>query len=189
MSRLRRPLIALIAFLAAGCALFHAGRGVKSCRYTFHGVTLAGFDGAAADWRLDVGVANPNPHPVTLNRMRFTLLRGADTLLTGWNPEKRVLAPGDSQRLAATLTLPLAALGRLPPALLVDTAAEFTLVGDAYLDTWLGAMKFPGALHQTLHVNMPEQMARCNELFMRRLFGAPAPAPVEPTRPSPDDTL
>src|SRR6185436_10337876 len=108
---------------------------------------------------------NPNPHEVTLQKIRFALVHEQDTLITGWNPEKRVLAPGDSQALRATLQLPHAAFKRLPNDIWTDPDARFELIGDAFLDTWVGEMRFPGAFHQVIHVNMPQQMARYRDLM------------------------
>jgi hypothetical protein len=197
-SVVNRSFLALALLTLGACSLLHPGRGVKSCRYGFRAITFSGFEGSQSDWKLDLSVVNPNSHPVTLNRMHFALMHDQDTLLSGWNPEKRVLAPGDSQTLETTLEFPIAALGRLPPALLADADAQFTLVGDAYLDTWVGAMRFPGALRQTIHVNMPKQLTHYRDLLMNRFFapwmskGAP-PSPdsaVPPPQPPPaDDTL
>jgi hypothetical protein len=190
-----RSLALLLALGLAGCAWMRAGKGVKSCRYRFHGLAFTGLSGAQTNWRVDLSVVNPNSHPVTLNRMRYALLHGADTLLAGWNPAARELAPGDSQPLEATLELPHAAWKRLPPGIFSDTAAKFTLIGDAYLDTWVGPLRFPGALRQEIKVNMPEQIVRYRDLMLQRFFQWPTRPPEKPegdSSPPPaprDDTL
>jgi hypothetical protein len=197
-----RTLLATALLSLMGCSLLHPARGVKACRYGFRSIAFSGFDGAQTNWRLDMSVVNPNPHPVTLNRMHFALKHGEDTLLSGWNPQKQELAAGDSQVVHATLQLPNAALSRLPPEMLINPDAQFTLIGDAYLDTWLGAMRFPGAFHQTIHVNMPEQIARYRDMMMRQFFGgftgprdgpqdgAPEPGqPPDRASPPANDTL
>jgi hypothetical protein len=109
-------------------------------------------------------------------------------LLSGWNPEKRVLAPGDSQSFQAPLELPHAAWKRLPADVLTNPDVRFEIIGDAYLDTWLGEMTFPGALHQTIHVNMPAVIEKFQNQMLRRFFSWP-PGPQEPpTAPPPEET-
>jgi hypothetical protein len=159
-----------LALGMSACALFRAGQGVKSCRYHYRDFHFASVDQAKTYWLIDVDVVNPNAKPVTLDRMRFSLLHADDTLVTAWNPKRKQLAPGDSLSFRSSLEIPHALLQRLPPGLLADPRAEFTLVGDAYLDTWLGEMTLPGALRQTLHVNMPEQVNKVRDLFLRRMF-------------------
>lgn len=191
--RHRRSLVpalsALLVFLLLGltsCALFNPGKGLKSCRYTYRSLAFASVDKERTYWVVDVGVVNPNVHPVTLEKMRFSLVHGKDTLLTGWNPAKKAVAAGDSTILQSTLELPHAALQRLPPSLLANTNAEFTLIGDAFLQTWVGEVHVQDALKKTIHVNMPEQVAKVRNLFMKHLFpgfGFPAPRPSDPRQP------
>lgn len=177
----------ILALALAGC--YHPGRGLKSCRYHFRELAFAGLDGSATHWNLRLGIANPNTHEVSLSRMRFTLLHEADTLISGWNPEEHVIPAGDSVTVAATLDLPNAVLQRLPPGIWSRSDAEFRLVGDAYLHTWLGNLTVPGAVDQTVHVDMTKQMARLRELLMRKMFdwqkllrqgGVPGPATAPP---------
>jgi hypothetical protein len=197
-----RPLRLFLLFSAlalAGC--FHIGRGVKSCRYHFQGLTFAGMDAAATHWKLRLGVANPNAHEVTLTRMRFSLLHEADTLLSGWNPQERVLGPGDSISAETSLDLPHSILQRLPPAIWTRTDAEFRIVADAYLHTWMGDLLVPGAIDQTVRVDMTKQTNRLRDLLIQKLFSWPEklrgggipqpdtsePAPVPP--PAGDEPL
>lgn len=184
-------LAAALALGLAACSLFNPSRGLKACRYDFLAFAFASVDGSSTYWTVDMGVKNPNSRPVTLQKMRFALLRGRDTLVSAWNPERRELAAGDSAILQTTLQLPHAILQRLPPSLLAETRAEFTLIGEAYLQTWVGEVRVPGALNQTLHVNMPEQVAKVRNIFMRNLFkgfGRPrSESPAAPTDPAVPD--
>lgn len=154
----------------SACALFRAGQGVKSCRYHYRTFHFASVDQAKTYWLIDIDVVNPNKKPVTLDKMRFSLLHAEDTLVAAWNPERKELAPGDSLSIRSNLEIPHALLQRLPPSLLADPKAEFTLVGDAYLNTWLGEMTIPGAMSQTIQVNMPEQVAKVRALFLQKMF-------------------
>ncbi len=175
---------AALALGLAACSLFNPTRGLKDCRYDFLAFAFASVDGSSTYWTVDMGVKNPNTRPVTLQKMRFALLRGRDTLVSAWNPERRDLAPGDSTVLQTTLQLPHAILQRLPPSLLAETRAEFTLTGEAYLQTWVGEVRVPGALNRTLHVNMPEQVAKVRNIFMRNLFkGFGRPKTESPAAP------
>lgn len=178
---------AALALGIAACSLFNPSRGLKACRYDYRDFAFASVDGSSTYWTVDMGVKNPNSRPVTLEKMRFVLLRERDTLVSAWNPERRELMPGDSAVLQTTLQLPHAILQRLPPSVLAETRAEFTLIGDAFLQTWVGEVRVPGALRQTLHVNMPEQVAKVRNIFMRNLFkgfGRPRPdAPAHPAVP------
>lgn len=139
-------------------------------------------------WVVDMGVVNPNDRPVTLEKMRFVLLHGQDTLVTAWNPAKRELAAAESTVLQSTLELPLAIIQRLPPSLLADTRAEFTLAGDAYLQTWIGEVHIPDALKQKIHVNMPEQVAKVRNLFLQKLFPRSGGRPPKPAMPQSSPT-
>lgn len=186
-------LAALVLSLAlAACSLFDPSRGLKACRYDYRSFAFASVDGSSTYWVIDMGVKNPNTRPVALEKMRFSLLRGRDTLVSAWNPERRELPAGDSAVVQTTLQLPHAILQRLPPSLLAESRAEFTLIGDAYLQTWVGEVRVPGALKQTLHVNMPEQVAKVRNILMRSLFkgfGMPPSgtqgAPANPAAPRP----
>ena len=172
----------------SSCSFFRPAKGLRSCRYTFQTFTFASIDKDKTYWVVDMGVVNPNDRPVTLEKMRFALLHEMDTLVTAWNPAKRELAAGDSSILQTTLELPLSVLQRLPPSLLANTNAEFTLVGDAFLQTWLGEIHVPGAMKKTIHVNMPEQVAKVRNMFLQRFFpwsGSPAPKPANPQPPPP----
>lgn len=162
---------ALALLCLAGC--FHIGRGVKSCRYQFKDLAFAGMDGSATHWKMRLGVANPNRHEVTITRMRFTLLREADTLLSGWNPEQHVLPAGDSTLIETSLDLPNAIFQRLPPGIWSQTDARFRIVADAYLHTWMGDLMVPNAIDQTVHVDMTKQVARLRDMLMQKLFSWP----------------
>lgn len=147
------------------------GRGFKSCKYRFQTLTFLGMDAQATHWHMDVAVSNPNSKEVSLTRMRYALLYESDTLLSGWNPEKRILAAGDSQIIRTTLDLPNAVFKRLPPALWSQTDAQFTLVADAYLNTWLGDVTVPQAIKETVHIDMTEQVAKYRDMVLKRFFG------------------
>jgi late embryogenesis abundant protein len=160
----------LASIFLASCSWL-PGRGFKSCKYRFQTLTFLGMDAQATHWHMDVAVSNPNAKEVSLTRMRYALLYQADTLLSGWNPEKRVLAAGDSQVIRTTLDLPNAVFKRLPPALWSQTDAQFTLVADAYLNTWIGDVTVPQAIKETVHIDMTEQVAKYRDMVLKRFFG------------------
>jgi hypothetical protein len=164
-------LVMAIAFLAA-CGM-GPGPGVKSCKYRFQTLGFTGMDAQATHWQMDVAVSNPNAKEVTLTRMRYALLYQADTLLSGWNPEKRVVAPNDSQMMRTTMDIPNALWKRLPPGIWSQTDAQFQLVADAYLSTWLGDVVVPNAVKETVHINMTEQVAKYRDMIMKRFFSWP----------------
>jgi hypothetical protein len=201
LNRFSPPVSSLIlaSLFLTGC--FHYGRGVKSCRYYFQGMSFASMDASASHWKLRLGVVNPNPHEVTLTRMRFSLLHDADTLLSGWNPEQHVLAAGDSISAETTVDLPNSIFQRLPAEIWTQTDARFRIVADAYLHTWMGDLLVPNAIDQIVHVDMAKQMTRFRDLLMQKLFSWPEklrgggiprpdttePAPVPP--PAGDEPL
>jgi hypothetical protein len=160
----------LASFFLASCSWL-PGRGFKSCKYRFQTLSFLGMDAQATHWHLDVAVTNPNAKDVSLTRLRYALLYQADTLLSGWNPEKRILAAGDSQVIRTTLDLPNAVFKRLPPALWSQTDAQFTLVADAYLSTWIGDVMVPQAIKETVHIDMTEQVAKYRDMVLKRFFG------------------
>lgn len=170
--------LAVLAGLLTSCALFSPARGFKSCRYEYRSFAFAAVDNLKTSWTVDIVVVNPNRKPITLEKLRFAFLHAGDTLVSAWNPARREMPAGDSALITTTLDIPHALLQKLPPEILSDTQAKFTLVGDAYLQTWVGEVAVPGALKQSLHVNMPEQMAKVRNIFMQKLFrgfGKPAP--------------
>jgi hypothetical protein len=191
---MRKTPFALAAILAVLAGCYHPGRGVKSCRYTFRNLAFMGMDAGATHWKLRMVVANPNPHEVTLTRMRFSFLHEADTLLSGWNPEQHVVPAGDSTAVEATLDLPNSIFQRLPPDIWTQTDARFQLVADAYLHTWMGDLMVAKAIDQTVHVDMTRQASRLKDMLMQKLFQWPdrlreggipqpdttTPAPVPP---------
>ena len=101
----------------------------------------------------------------------YALLSQAYTLLSVCNPEKRILAAGYSMVIQTTLDLPNAVFKRLPPALWSQTDAQFTLVADAYLNTWIGDITVPQAIKETVHINMTEQVAKYRDMVLKRFFG------------------
>jgi hypothetical protein len=153
-------------------------------------------DASATHWKLRLGVANPNPHAITLSRMRFSLLHEADTLLSGWNPDQHVLGAGDSISAETSLDLPNAIFQRLPAGIWTQSDAQFRIVADAYLHTWMGDVLVPHAIDQIVHVDMAKQMARFRDLMLQRLFswpdklrggGIPRPDTSEPAPVPPGD--
>lgn len=161
----------LPALLLSGCALFKPQEAVKTCRFSFHSLSFAGLDKRETHWKLKAGVTNPNIRPVKLLRMQFALHLDRDTLFSGWNPEERILAPRDSQEIQVDLNLPNNILKRLPPELLTNTDAQFLLTADAYVDTWLGEVRIPNALKQTIHMNMPEILNSYSQQLFKRFLG------------------
>lgn len=177
--------LAALAFLAA-CT--HPARGLKSCRYTFKELAFLGMDAGATHWKIKLAVANPNTHQVTLTRLKYSLLHGADTLLSGWNPAQRVVPAGDSITAEATLDVPNAVWQRLPPGIWSRKDAAFTIVADAYLNTWLGDLVVTDALRQTVHVDMTKQVERVRDMMMQKLFSWPTRKLHEGGTVGPDTT-
>ena len=189
-----KPIFIATVLLLAGC--YPIGRGMKSCRYTYQSLAFAGMDAAATHWKLRLGIANPNPHEVTLTRMRFALLHEADTLLSGWNPEPHRLPAGDSLSLETGLDLPHAVFQRLPRDIWAQTDARFRIVADAYLHTWVGDLLVPRAIDQVVRVDMTKHVAQFRDMLMQKLFtwprhlregGIPQPDTHEPSPASPGD--
>ncbi len=178
---------ALVCVLLLSACSLRPAKTIKSCRYRFQTLTFSGMDAGQTHWLLDVAVANPNSKPVTLSRMRFALLHDADTLLTGWNPAKKEIAPLDSQVIQTTLDLPNALWKRLPGSIWSDTDAKFLVTADAFLNTWVGPIEVPDAVHQTIHVNMPAQMAKYRDMLMQRMFSWPGRKLKEDVAPPSDD--
>ncbi|GEM_PF-3870014 len=177
----------LVFLLFVTACTLHPAKTLKSCRYHFLTLTFSGMDAGQTHWLLDVSVANPNAHPVNLSRMRFALLHDADTLLSGWNPAKKEIAPNDSQVVQTTLDLPNSLWKRLPGSIWSDTDAKFLITADAFLDTWVGQFEVPNAVHQTVHVNMPAQMAKYRDLLMQKMFSWPGRKLHEDVAPPPTD--
>ena len=142
-------------------------------------------DGGATQWHLDIAVANPNKRPVTIARVHYAVLHDADTLLTGWNPAQREIAAADSQIIQTTLAIPNTLWKRLPTDIWSKTDAAFLVTADTYLDTWLGPIEARGALRETIHINMPEQMAKYREMIMQKLFSWPGQKVEQGPEPAP----
>lgn len=185
---MRKTLLAISVAVLSGC--YHPGRGVKSCRYTFKNLAFTGMDAGATHWKLRMGVANPNAHEVTLTRMRFSFLHETDTLLTGWNPEQHVVPAGDSLTVETTLDLPNTIFQKLPAEIWTQTDAQFHLIADAYLHTWMGDLMVAKAIDQTVHVDMTRQVSRLKDMLLQKLFqwpnrlqegGIPQPDTTTPT--------
>lgn len=179
--------------ILAGCT--HPGRGVKSCKYRFQNFSFLSMDAAQTHWQVDVAVTNPNDHEVTLTRMRYALLHESDTLLSGWNPEKRVVRANDSMSMRTTIDLPNSVLKRLPPGIWSQKDAKFTFVADAYLNTWMGDIVVPQAIKETVKIDMTQQVAKYRDMLMQKFFSwpgrrledgeIPAPNPNPPSEGAP----
>jgi hypothetical protein len=178
-------IVSLTFFIGlSGCAR-HPEKALKACRYQFNSFAFSGMDAGQTHWRLDISIVNPNKHPVTLVQMKYSLLHDVDTLLSGANPIKRELAVGDSQVIQTTLDIPNTLWKRLPADIWSQTDAKFLVVTDAYLDTWAGPIFVPGAMRQTVHVNMPEQVAKYRDMLMQKMFSWPGNKLDESPTPGP----
>ena len=165
-----RKMVACLGILLLASCTYRSTKDLKSCRTHFQGLTFSGMDAGQTHWNMDLAVVNPNKHPITLTKLHFTLMHEADTLLTGWNPSKMELAVGDSEIVRTNLDLPNAVWKRLPSSIWTQTDAQFLVTTDAYLDTWLGQIKVPNAVRETIHVNMPEQMAKYRDMLLQKMF-------------------
>ncbi len=176
----------LLPLLLTDCSL-HPTRGLKACRYRFQTFSFLGADGQATHWRVTVGVSNPNGHEVTLARLHYALLYQTDTLLSGWNPESKTIPAHDSLEVRTSLDLPHALFKRLPPGIWSQTDARFPIVADAYLHTWVGDFLIPQAIKDTVHIDMTAQVARLQEMLMKRFFGWPGKHLEDGSVPNPDE--
>ncbi len=177
-------LIAISLYLVSGCAWF-SKKELQTCRYRFSSLDFTGMDAGQSHWKLKLIVANPSTRKVTLTRLHFTLQYAADTLLTGWNPSQLEIAAKDSEAVEATLDVPNTTWKRLPSGIWSNTDAQFVLIADAYLNTWLGAIEVPGALRQTVHINMPKEVAKYRDMLLQKMFSWPGSKLPEDTAPQP----
>ena len=163
--------LALAGFLLSfnACAP-RPGRGLKDCRFRFHSLAFTGVDAGASHWKLTLGVMNPNAKEITLTHMRYALMHEGDTLLAGENPETRVVPAKDSLIGETNIDIPNAIWQRLPSAIWSQTDVAFVISADAYLHTWLGDIRVPGAIRETVHVDMVQQVARMKEMLLRKMF-------------------
>ena len=161
----------LVFFVFIGCT--HPGRGVKSCKYRFQNLSFISVDAEQSHWKMEIVVTNPNAHEVTLTRMRYALLHESDTLLSGWNPEKRLVPSKDSLVVATSLELPNAVFNRLPSSIWSQKDAKFIVVADAYLNTWVGDIIVPNAIKETIRVDMTAQVAKYRDMLLQKLFSWP----------------
>ncbi len=169
---LRKVNAILLVLLWTGCAV-NPAKTLKGCRYQFKNLAFTGMEGSQTHWQLDFSIYNPNVKSVDLVKMHFAILHASDTLLSGWNPNAVTIAAGDSQMVSTLLDLPNAAWKQLPANIWSDTAAQFQVTADAYLQTWLGAVVVPYAVHATVTVNMPAQVAKYRDMMLQKLFSWP----------------
>lgn len=142
----------------------------ESCQYTYKDLALAKLGKDKSYWKVRVGVSNPNPHPVSVESIRYSLLHRQDTLLTGMETADKVIPAGETLDVQSTLVLPNKELKSLPKEVLKDPEARFTLVGDAHLSTGLQEFVYPAAVRQTILVDMPKQVKKAKKMFFRRMF-------------------
>lgn len=183
-----RPLTAILFSLASiagarpAVAVQASNPKLKPFQYTYRNIALATTDKSGSHWHVDVGVVNPNPFPVNLERMHFSLLHQRDTLVSEWTRTGKSIPARDSMVVKNTFDLPNQVLKGLPSDVLADPHACFFLVGDAYLKTGRGEFRFLDALRKPIFVNMPEQVKKARRLFFRSLLfsysrnGIPFPA-------------
>lgn len=141
-----------------------------SCRYTYKNLAFDKADKEQSYWNVDVNVYNPTSKPVQLESMRYSLLHQQDTLLSDWKPSARKVLPGETLSLRTVIALPNKVLKGLPKNVLRDSDARFTLVGDAFQISRVGKVCHPQAVRQTIHVDMPTQMAKARKMIFRKLF-------------------
>jgi hypothetical protein len=168
------PLTFSLSLLLLTNCFWQPTRDFKTCKYRFQSVAFSSVDASQTHWKLGIVVNNPNKRPVILTRMHFALLHLNDTLLSGMNPTQREIASLDSQVIETNLDIPNTVLKKLPSSIWSDTKAEFTVTAGAFMDTWLGPIEVPGAIRQTIHINMPEQLAKYRDMMIQKMFSWPA---------------
>lgn len=143
-----------LAFMGFGCSLLPSQRALKQCRFEPVGIEFAGLQSAGIDGLLRMRAINPSRHQAKLYRMDLWLIHNQDTLAQVANDSLVHLPAGDSLILPMRLTLPFKAMPGLAAPLAGGKTIECRLIGDAYIDTPLGAYTLRKAVNRLFPIDL-----------------------------------
>lgn len=142
-----------------GCSLMPDAKAIRACRYQFHALEFDHVDSVNTYWKLYLEVQNPNSRKVDFSRMDAALLYQGDTVLQGRNPSRQTLKANSKDTLQTLVAVPFTSIKK-HWALLTQSQVEFDLRGDVIVESWMGKITYPDAIHQRVKIDMAKHMGK-----------------------------
>ncbi len=137
--------LALILFTtAAACGVREKRENLKNCEFELENLEVVNFGFSQVDLLVHVGVQNPNPSDVVVDRLEFELFTGDNKVAEGKHSENITVAAGDKGVVKLEVATTPAQLGTtLMQALMSGGGVDYRVEGIVYLDTILGEIPYP----------------------------------------------
>ena len=150
--RLRKAGVALLAAMLTAASLTACGvrekrENLKNCEFELDNVEVKTFSFTAVDLIVYVGVMNPNPSDVVVDRLKFDLYTGDNKVANGEQTQNTTIAAGQREVIQLNVSTTASQLGStLMRALMTGGAVDYRVEGTVFLDTILGEIPYPISL-------------------------------------------
>lgn len=147
-----RPLVALLTAILTAATLTSCGirekrENLKNCEFELDNVEMANFSFSQVDLIVHVGVMNPNPSDVVVDRLKFDLYTGGNKVANGEQNQNTTIAAGQREVIKLNVSTTASQLGStLMRALMTGGNVDYRVEGVVFLDTILGEIPYPISL-------------------------------------------
>ncbi|MEQ9364150.1 MAG: LEA type 2 family protein [Leptospirales bacterium] len=145
-ARSRLVLLLTVAMLTGLTACDLAGKreNLKNCEFELENLEIASFSFTKVELLVHVGIQNPNPSDVVVDRLTFELFTGDNKVADGKHTENIIVPAGERRSIKIDVTTTPNQLGNtLVQALMSNGDVDYRVEGIVYLDTILGEIPYP----------------------------------------------
>ena len=136
--------LAVAILSASSCGVRDKRENLKNCEYELENLEVGSFSFTAVELIVHVGVKNPNPSDVVVDRLDFELFTGNDKVAEGKHLENVVIPAGERKVVKLDVKTSTSQVGNtLLRALMSGGAVDYRVEGIVYLDTILGEIPYP----------------------------------------------
>ncbi|MCR9142466.1 MAG: LEA type 2 family protein [bacterium] len=144
----RSLLLALIVTMLVGataCGDLRSKReNLKNCEFELENLEVANFGFSKVDLLVQVGIQNPNPSDVVVDRVVFDLYTGDNKVADGKHNENITVPAGEQRSIKIEVATTPSQLGNtLLKALMSNGSVDYRVDGTVYIDTVLGEIPYP----------------------------------------------
>lgn len=144
LRRIAGLLIVSLVMTAASCGIREKRENLKNCEFELENLEVANFGFSQVDLLVHVGVQNPNPSEVVVDRLEFELFTGENKVADGKHSENLTVPAGEKRVIKIEVATTPSQLGNtLLKALMSGGGVDYRVEGTVYLDTILGEIPYP----------------------------------------------
>lgn len=135
---------------SAGCSAIAKRQALENCRFDLESVDIVRAGFAGVEMRFLVGIENPNPIDVVVDRLEFELFTGGKKIGQGVHQERIDVPPGASETIALDVKASASELGiALLTAITSNSGVDYKVQGTAFVETILGEFPYPFTVEDT----------------------------------------